>query len=146
MGRVMLMRKVTRMAEMEGEKDHAAQLLSQVPLEAIFLSRVDCRKDVECWWFDFRGVMVMIQSIALRGVLCQHHMQPAIKLSYRVFPLHLLPTHHRAKNKPQMHLNMDRSCHYQPRFDVRRHSGRGEDIVSKFKRGKIVHNAFATCA
>lgn len=56
MGRVMLMRKVTRMAEMEGEKDQAAQLLSQVPLEAIFLSSVDCRKDIECLWFDFRGV------------------------------------------------------------------------------------------
>lgn len=57
MGRVMLIRKVTRMAEMEGEKDQAVQLLSQVPLEAIFLSSVGCRKDVECWWFDFREVI-----------------------------------------------------------------------------------------
>lgn len=60
MGRVMLMRKVTRMAEMEGEKDQAVQLLSQVPLEAIFLSSVDCRKDVECWWFDVREVVGMV--------------------------------------------------------------------------------------
>jgi hypothetical protein len=36
-GRVMLIRKVTRMAEMEGEKDQAAQLSSQEPLAGIFV-------------------------------------------------------------------------------------------------------------
>jgi len=55
------------MAEMEGEKDQAAQLLSQVPLEAIFARSVDCRKDVGGSTFG----SYMIQSIALRGVLCQ---------------------------------------------------------------------------
>jgi hypothetical protein len=39
-GRVMLMRKVTRMAEMEGEKDQAAQLLSQEPLAGIFFRSI----------------------------------------------------------------------------------------------------------
>jgi hypothetical protein len=37
MGRVMLMKKVTRMAEMEGEKAQAAQLSSQEPLAGIVL-------------------------------------------------------------------------------------------------------------
>jgi hypothetical protein len=39
-GRVMLMRKVTRMAEMEGEKDQAAQLSSQEPLAGIFFRSI----------------------------------------------------------------------------------------------------------
>jgi hypothetical protein len=49
MGRVMLMKKVTRMAEMEGEKAQAAQLSSQEPLAGIFFRSscgVDCRKRV----------------------------------------------------------------------------------------------------
>ena len=51
MGKVMLIRKVTRIAGIEGEKDQAVQLLSQVPLSAILIVRVGCRKS--CRWFDF---------------------------------------------------------------------------------------------
>jgi hypothetical protein len=43
MGRIMLMRKVARIADIEGEKDQAIQLLSQLPLFPIF-EYVDCRK------------------------------------------------------------------------------------------------------
>jgi len=43
-GSVMLMRKVTRMAEIEGEKDQAAQLLSQVPSAAMLYVSVACRE------------------------------------------------------------------------------------------------------
>lgn len=46
MGRVTLMTKVTRMAEMEGEKDQAAQLSSHVPLAAMLVRSVVCRKSV----------------------------------------------------------------------------------------------------
>lgn len=49
-GKVMLIRKVTRIADIEGEKDQAVQLLSQVPLSAILVVRVGCRKS--CRWFD----------------------------------------------------------------------------------------------
>ena len=44
MGKVMLMAKVTRMADIEGEKDQAVQLSSQVPLSAMLEASVDCRK------------------------------------------------------------------------------------------------------
>jgi hypothetical protein len=47
----MLMRKVTRIAGIEGEKDQAVQLSSQVPLSAMLAVCVACRKS--CWWFDF---------------------------------------------------------------------------------------------
>lgn len=47
----MLIRKVTRIADREGEKDQAVQLSSQVPLSAILVVSVVCRKS---WrWFDF---------------------------------------------------------------------------------------------
>jgi len=51
MGKVMLMRKVTRIADMEGEKDQAVQLLSHEPLSAILVVSVGCRKCGR--WFDF---------------------------------------------------------------------------------------------
>lgn len=47
----MLMKKVTRIADTEGEKDQAVQLSSQVPLSAMLVVIVACRKS--CWWFDF---------------------------------------------------------------------------------------------
>ena len=56
MGRVMLIAKVTRIADIEGEKDQAVQLSSQVPLSAMLVVSVSCRKS---WWrwFDFTGVV-----------------------------------------------------------------------------------------
>lgn len=56
MGRVMLIAKVTRIADTEGEKDQAVQLSSQVPLSAMLVVSVGCRKG---WWrwFDFTGVV-----------------------------------------------------------------------------------------
>ena len=47
----MLMRKVTRIADTEGENDQAVQLSSQVPLSAMLVVSVACRKS--SWWFDF---------------------------------------------------------------------------------------------
>ena len=47
MGKVMLIAKVTRIAEIEGEKDQAVQLLSQVLLAAMsVVSGGCCRKVV----------------------------------------------------------------------------------------------------
>lgn len=47
----MLIRKVTRIADIEGEKDQAVQLSSQVPLSAMLVVSVGCRKSRR--WSDF---------------------------------------------------------------------------------------------
>ena len=52
-GEMMLMRKVTMMAEMVGENDQATQLSSHVPLLAILLAGVQV--SLECLWFDFHA-------------------------------------------------------------------------------------------
>ena len=44
------MMKVTRIADIEGEKDQAVQLLSKEPSSAMLVACVGCRKD--WWWFD----------------------------------------------------------------------------------------------
>ena len=51
----MLMRKVTRIAGTEGEKDQAVQLSSQVPLSAILVVSIGCRKS--CLVVRFHGVL-----------------------------------------------------------------------------------------
>lgn len=52
MGEMTLMRKVTMIAEMVGEKDHAAQLSSHVPLADMLLACVWL--SLGCLWFDFQ--------------------------------------------------------------------------------------------
>jgi hypothetical protein len=49
MGRVISTRKDTRIADREGEKAQAAQLSSQLPLGAMLVLSVVCRKVVGGW-------------------------------------------------------------------------------------------------
>ena len=60
MGEMMLIRKVTTIAEMVGEKDQAAQLSSHVPLADMLVAGVQL--SLGSLWFDFPSGV--IQSIA----------------------------------------------------------------------------------